>query len=44
MSGKEFLKDMKKEEGVGYVILVKPRDEESSKQPPMLEEVKQLLD
>lgn len=44
MSGKEFLKDFKEDEGVGYAIIVKPKEEESSKQTPIHVEVLQLLD
>lgn len=42
MSGKKLLKDMKKEEGVGYAILMKPRKEEIPRQSSIPEEVKQL--
>ena len=44
IGGKEFVKDLKREEGIGYAILLKPREEESYKQAPMLEEVKEILD
>lgn len=44
MSGKEFLKDLKEEEGIGYAIIVKPKEEESPKQAPIPTEIQQLLD
>ena len=35
LSGKEVLKDLKEDNGVGYAIVVKPKEEESSKQAPI---------
>ena len=32
MSGKEFLKDLKEGEGLGYAIMVKPKEKRSSTQ------------
>ena len=44
MGGKEFLKDLKENEGVGYFIMVKPKEEETSSSSPILDEVQSLLD
>ena len=35
LSGKEFHKDLKEEEGVGYVVIVKPKEETSPTQAPI---------
>ena len=37
------MKDLK-EDGFGYAIIVKPKEEESPKQAPILAKVQQLLD
>lgn len=34
MSGIEFLKDLNEDEGVGYVMIVKPNEEPALKQAP----------
>ena len=44
MSGKEFLKDFKEEEEVGFVVLLKPREEEIKKPNVLPEEVQDILD
>jgi hypothetical protein len=44
MSGKEFLKDFKEEEEVGFAVLLKPREEEIKKPNVLPEEVQDILD
>ena len=44
MSGKEFLKDLKEGEGVGYAIMMKPKEENPISQTPIPTEVQNLLD
>ena len=44
MSGKEFLKDLKEGEGVGYAIMLKPKKEETYSFTPIPIEVQELLD
>ena len=44
MGGKEFLKDLKEGEGVGYAIMVKPKEEKPSSPTPTLVKVQNLLD
>ena len=43
MSDKEFLKDLKENEGVGHAIMVKPKEEETSSPVPIPAEVQHLL-
>ena len=44
MSGKEFLKDFKDEEEVGFAILLKPKEEEMKKATVFPKEVRDVLD
>ena len=44
MSGEEFLKDLKESEGVGYAIMLKPKEEETKTFTPIPVDVKGLLD
>ena len=44
MSVKEFLKDLKEGKGVGYAIMVKPKEEKSTTQGLIPIEVQELLD
>ena len=44
VSGKEFLTELKREDGVGFFIVVKPKEEEKLNQPPMPGDVQHLLD
>lgn len=39
-----FLNILKKEEGVGLDIILKPKEEDKTKQEPLLADVQQLLD
>ena len=43
MSGKEFLKDMKEGERIGYAIMVKPKEEKPSSPTPIPTAVQSLL-
>ena len=44
MSGKEFLKDLKESEGVGYAIMLNPKEEKTSTSIPIPTKVQELLD
>ena len=44
MSGKEFLKELKEGKGIGYAIMVKPKEDKSSSSTPIPVKVQELLD
>lgn len=44
MSGKDFLNDLKEGEGIGYAIMVKPKEENSYSSTPIPAKVQELLD